>query len=670
MPKTTETDVVDFAPAPELPKAIKEKPDLARRWLARYDAALEYARPSPWPVPAEDDLTYTHLVAAKADKPALLEMEVFRAGTYGADGWKGTYSERDVRAMASDYEPDYHEAPVTLDHVDRGPAYGWVQSLRATPDGRLFATLKQLSDELIEWLRAGVYRKRSVEIYRDFPATGRPYLRAVTFLGAGVPEVKGMPDADLSEMDARAAVFDNLEFQGGEDAGDMAGEPPDRGEGLEDAQIDDRPLNLDDDGQHYPAEAYLHAPDPADPATWRWRVWTDAAGTTTSRRLGQLCAGLSPGGLSGERFAVPADELPAVRARLRAEYRRLGVAWDSVPRWAKEDYQMEHGEERAALAEVVPIEASAADNPKAWPVKIITAGRARGIDLFYPAATLSRRETAALYEGARMEADHPKPAGVGDGGVPTVGRPWVAVLKDVKYDATRQALVGRAHVIEDWFQSKLENLSDAGSLESMRVSINAYGAVFKQKMDGGEEVRVVDRFTRVRSVDFVSQDAAGGHVMLVAAAGDEDVNTITLDRLHELRPDLMHSKSALTRSRSRWQRRTRNSRRSRANATNSRRRPKPHDARRPRRASPRRWTRRCRKPNPRCRSLRNGAFERRTRTRSRRTAWPRRSPPGRRTSRRRARRRPSRRATAAPARPTRSATSRCASDGSPGRWTT
>ncbi len=119
-----------------------------------------------------------------------LEVEVFRAGDYGA---KGRWGEEDLDRIAGDYDPALHEAPVTLDHAQRGPALGWVEAIRRVGD-RLVARLRLGSDRLLELIRSGAFRKRSVEIYPALRETGRPYLRAVSFLGAAAPEVKGLAD--------------------------------------------------------------------------------------------------------------------------------------------------------------------------------------------------------------------------------------------------------------------------------------------------------------------------------------------------------------------------------------------------------------------------------------------------------------------------------------------
>lgn len=126
-----------------------------------------------------------------------LELEIFRAGDYGA---KGRWTEDQLDQIASGYDADLHEAPVTLDHAQSGPAMGWVAGVRRCGD-RLVARLRGLDDGLRQLLRSGAFKKRSVELYRELPETGKPYLKAVSFLGAAAPVVKGLRDAVFSESE-------------------------------------------------------------------------------------------------------------------------------------------------------------------------------------------------------------------------------------------------------------------------------------------------------------------------------------------------------------------------------------------------------------------------------------------------------------------------------------
>lgn len=127
----------------------------------------------------------------------VLEIEVFRAGDYGG---KGAYAAETLKQIAEDYDPSVHEAPVTLDHRQAGPAFGWVEGLRCAGEV-LVARVKDMHESLRDWIRAGAYKKRSIELYRAFGPTGRPYLRAVSFLGACPPEVKGLADPVFTEDD-------------------------------------------------------------------------------------------------------------------------------------------------------------------------------------------------------------------------------------------------------------------------------------------------------------------------------------------------------------------------------------------------------------------------------------------------------------------------------------
>src|SRR5688572_1450765 len=107
-----------------------------------------------------------------------LGIEVFRAGDYGP---KGVWDEKALDGIAADYDPATHEAPVTLDHAQTGPALGWVEAVRRVGD-KLIARLRGVNLKLLELIRAGAFKKRSVEIYPALRETKRPYLRAVSFL--------------------------------------------------------------------------------------------------------------------------------------------------------------------------------------------------------------------------------------------------------------------------------------------------------------------------------------------------------------------------------------------------------------------------------------------------------------------------------------------------------
>lgn len=149
-------------------------------------------------------------------------VHIFKAGTYtltGADGKKETltYSESDVQQMADNANAllaaKLHEPPAKLGHDEDQafakmaglPAVGWVK--RVVAKGmNLYADFSKVPAVLAEAIQRGRYRHISSEIY-DPAQTAATFgdavkgftLRAVAFLGADVPVVKGMHPLMLAE---------------------------------------------------------------------------------------------------------------------------------------------------------------------------------------------------------------------------------------------------------------------------------------------------------------------------------------------------------------------------------------------------------------------------------------------------------------------------------------
>lgn len=128
--------------------------------------------------------------------------EVFKAGNYP----QGKFTKEEVQELANNYDPSFCEAPITLDHEQKGPAYGWVDKLKEE-DGLLKASFKNLSPELKDFVSKGKYKKISVEIYRELEGK-KPYLKAVSFLGASIPQVKGMQAVEFKEGESDVFEFE------------------------------------------------------------------------------------------------------------------------------------------------------------------------------------------------------------------------------------------------------------------------------------------------------------------------------------------------------------------------------------------------------------------------------------------------------------------------------
>lgn len=122
-----------------------------------------------------------------------LWIEVFKAGTHtDASGNTRDWTTEDLDNIVNLYNnqnpEDKHEAPVVIGHPeDDSPAYGWVDSLKR--DGEvLLAKLTQLAPAFVEWVKQGLYKKRSISLYADL------MLKHIGFLGGVPPAVKGMAD--------------------------------------------------------------------------------------------------------------------------------------------------------------------------------------------------------------------------------------------------------------------------------------------------------------------------------------------------------------------------------------------------------------------------------------------------------------------------------------------
>jgi uncharacterized tellurite resistance protein B-like protein len=115
---------------------------------------------------------------------------VFKAGNYP----QGSVSIADVKEIASNYDRNYHEAPLTLNHYD-DPIFGIVDEVEANDNGELYVTFSELDENIVNLVNAGKYRKPSIEI-ADYTDKGK-YLRAVSL--TNFPQVKNLPRITFSD---------------------------------------------------------------------------------------------------------------------------------------------------------------------------------------------------------------------------------------------------------------------------------------------------------------------------------------------------------------------------------------------------------------------------------------------------------------------------------------
>ena len=82
-------------------------------------------------------------------------------------------------------------------------------------------------------------------------------------------------------------------------------------------------------GADFPAAAYAYVPDPEQPSTWKLRLWETPDGGPTARQVGMAVAALGAGGFRGQKVQIPAADLAAVTAKVRAAWRKVNP--DAAP---------------------------------------------------------------------------------------------------------------------------------------------------------------------------------------------------------------------------------------------------------------------------------------------------------------------------------------------------
>lgn len=75
-------------------------------------------------------------------------------------------------------------------------------------------------------------------------------------------------------------------------------------------------------GASFPAAAYAYVPDASMPSTWKLRLWATPDGGPDAHIVGAAIAALGPGGFRGNKVQIPAADLPAVKAKVAAAWKK------------------------------------------------------------------------------------------------------------------------------------------------------------------------------------------------------------------------------------------------------------------------------------------------------------------------------------------------------------
>lgn len=121
-----------------------------------------------------------------------IELEVFRADTRASRGITST----DIADLAAAYNADENPVAAVIGHPkDDTPAHGVIAAFRAEGN-KLFATLKDVSDELVDSIKSSKIINRSMAFFgKDHeanPTPGKLAPRHLGFLGGSAPGIPGM----------------------------------------------------------------------------------------------------------------------------------------------------------------------------------------------------------------------------------------------------------------------------------------------------------------------------------------------------------------------------------------------------------------------------------------------------------------------------------------------
>jgi len=142
----------------------------------------------------------------------LKDVALLRPGSFvDAFGRKVTFNEDDLRQIVTNFDPKYHDPPVTVDHRNSGPAFGWVRNLRFDEGKKLLlGDFKDVPQETVDLVKEKRIQKISSEVYMNFEGKGKA-LRAATLLGSAPPAVKGMPSLAIAFSEDPSESFVSCE---------------------------------------------------------------------------------------------------------------------------------------------------------------------------------------------------------------------------------------------------------------------------------------------------------------------------------------------------------------------------------------------------------------------------------------------------------------------------
>lgn len=289
-----------------------------------------------------------------------------------------------------------------------------------------------------------------------------------------------------------------------------------------------------EDGKAFPASDYAYVPDPEKPSTWKLRLTATPGGPPDPHIVGAAIAALGKG-FRGQKVEIPAADLPKVKAKVRAAWKKANPDKDEdemppVIREADEGHDL--------AGEFVPLIEKAVRRDGTVPIKIIQPGW--GASGYYSKETLERDGPKVFTKGLKMYWDHPTATEEAERPERSLRDLAGEFVTDAKWRDDGPAgpgLYADAKIFGPYKEAVNELAPHIG------VSIRALGKAKMGEADG-RQGPIIERIVAAKSVDFVTTPGAGGKIveLFEAARGRAEpvsVYAVTLEELKRMRPDLI-----------------------------------------------------------------------------------------------------------------------------------
>ncbi len=141
-------------------------------------------------------------------------------------------------------------------------------------------------------------------------------------------------------------------------------------------------------------------------------------------------------------------------------------------------------------------------------LRLIKSGRSQRGNYYAPDVL---QEAAPLFESVKMYIDHPAKEVAGQ---PRSFRDWAATILEAKYVPEDEAIDATVGIRSKWLWEVIQEGKEEGWLDEIGASINAAGPTHPGQMNN-KKTNIVEGIQIIRSVDFVPEASAGGHIQQV-----------------------------------------------------------------------------------------------------------------------------------------------------------